>query len=206
MNVQPLLYTLATNAAGTVAGNTAGTIGKTVSFADALRRAAAEQVSAPLEKSAENEPPTGESNSPLDVETAPSGVTTYLEEIRRVAESARQKLLEEFRHLARDANLDPATEFSLQLDGNGTLQALSDDPDAREIEQLAAQDPQTAKLITDWLDANRVLTAAEEYPSFYEAYQRDPLLAVAEYSHLFDGAEEPVFTISPAAGELYIAR
>lgn len=206
MAIQPLLLGLAIDAAGAVTSTAAAAIGQSVSFADVLRQAAAEHTSATVEKNDDREPAVDAAGLQVAGEHDSSQVTTYLEAIRRTAESAQQRLLEKFRNLASGANLDPKTEFALQLDGSGNLQSLSDDPAVREIEELAARDPETTKLITDLIDANRVLRAADEYPSFRDAYQRDPLLAVAQYSHLFDGADEPVLSVRPTAGEVSIDR
>jgi len=200
MAVEPLLFNLAADAAGAVAAHTVGVIGQAVSFADALRRAAVDQITPPSPEGNHSEAASDGSLSQTDSVQNPPSEETHLDGVRSAVEAAQQQLLAIFRKFSITANLEPATEFALQRDGNGNVKSLGDGPEGKQLEELIAGNPQTLKLITELIDGKRILQAAEERPAFFDAYQRDPLSAVAQFGHLFEGAKEPVLLVRPDAG------
>jgi hypothetical protein len=99
-------------------------------------------------------------------------------------------------------SLPSTDEIRLQIGFDGRLIVAGDHPQKQQIEQLLGSEPGLRNEFALVSSQASLLKAANEAIAFQAAYRKDPIQAVAEFSHLFQQPRpDSVFQLSFLNGE-----
>lgn len=122
--------------------------------------------------------------------------STNAEGIQASADNAFATVQAELRTLFREQEIDTSRELKLQVGHDGSVIVANNHPQKAEIEQLFKNDPTLRDAFVKFTALSELAAAAREAVAFQAAYAKDPTAAVAEYSYLFDNADEKTLSLS----------
>lgn len=95
----------------------------------------------------------------------------------------------QFKSLMEANGVDTSQPITLGHEyGTGRVVVTNDHPDADKIEQLLAQNRDLCNTYTAATSTLSIVKQAQEHGRFAEAYEKNPLAAVAQFSYLFNNS------------------
>lgn len=175
MTIPPMM-TLAGVAAGGLATLAAQSVDSGLDFLSELNKQQAEPSAAagPSRNVAGQTPPT-----------------ISLGDIKKSAQEALDRFHKLLGTKLSELGVDLSQSFTLAIDGLGGIQETSGHPQAKEIEQLLATDMELSNLFRQSASQFELARAGEEQTRFAQIYEKNPDLALQQFSHLFDDKYEP---------------
>ena len=114
-----------------------------------------------------------------------------LADIRSFALELQDDIEQRISQLLSDAGVEITDPIGLNLTEDGTLQVTSDSTGAVLAEAALSQDEELAGDLRHLSAIMSLLQAADAHSEFSEAYETDPVAAVARFSELFDERSAP---------------
>lgn len=153
---------------------TAAASGVTNAFASLLQKAVGKSEETTTPKSNPTTPPPGLQRPNLNIPSLEKQTESLIQGLHTFV---RQMLSE------NGINLNAGTH--LQLDDMGKIRVSGQHPDALQIENLLATQPELADMMQVIAANSQLLKAADETKAFQQQYTLDPAAAVANRPHLF---------------------
>lgn len=125
------------------------------------------------------------------------GKAVTLDDLREFADEKLKEFQERFEALLEANGIDMSQPITLGHEyGSGRLIVTNGHPDADKIEQLLAKNPDLRNLYTSATSALTIAKHGEEHSRFAQAYEQNPLAAVAQFSYLFNSQWDARVTFS----------
>lgn len=115
------------------------------------------------------------------------GEPVRFEEVARYAEERLVTIGQEVSQRLREAGIDPGLGIRVSVGHDGRL-IVPNHPEREKIEQLLNEDPELAGELRRLTATFEMVRAAKEHLEFAAAYRQDPIAAVAQHAHLFNGS------------------
>lgn len=126
-----------------------------------------------------------------------------IEDIRAETREARSDFQSRLKKLFAENNIDTSVDITLESALDGRVIVTNPHPDKDKIEKFF-QDPDLTNSLAKVSALESLLKHAEEAIAFQAAYARNPVTAVAQFSHLFSKTyrSEYSMVISTKGGQL----
>ena len=111
-----------------------------------------------------------------------SGPTVSIASIRTLGKNLAADFHRRAITQLEDAGIDTTIDFSLRLGSQGEVIVMGDHPDKQRIEQIL-NSGDLGELFSQFAGLYEIAHAYDEQSSFRESFTRNPLAAVAEYTH-----------------------
>jgi hypothetical protein len=115
------------------------------------------------------------------------GQAITLDDVQTFAREKLKEFQERFKALLEANGIDTSQPITLGHEyGSGRLKVTNGHPDAQRIEKLLAEDSDLSNTYTSATSALEIARHGEEHGRFADAYESNPMAAVAQFSYLFN--------------------
>lgn len=137
--------------------------------------------------------------------SSPAASSIRIESWREVANSVLKAFQATLRQRFSNQSVDTTQPIRLQSDAEGRVRVTGTHPDQAAIEQIFTDDAELADTFKYLSATFSSLNAAKRAEPFHALYAKNPQLAVAQYSHLFDdNRAEPAFGLLFADNDITV--
>ena len=135
------------------------------------------------------------------------GKAVTLDDLQKFAEEKLKEFQERFKALLEANGIDTSQPITLGHEyGSGRLIVTNGHPDAAKIEQLLAKDFDLRNTYTAATSALEIAKHGQEHSRFAQAYDQNPLAAVAQFGYLFNSQWDARVTFGQDGFEVAYSR
>ena len=135
------------------------------------------------------------------------GKAITLNDLQTFASEKLKEFQKRFKALLEANGIDTSQPITLGHEyGSGRLIVTNDHPDADKIEQLLARDFDLSNIYTAATSALAIAKHGEEHRRFAQAYESNPMAAVAQFSYLFNSQWDAEVTFRQDAFDVSYRR